>query len=189
VPMPELKTPDRGPAPAARPLPEAPYAAAMRSVAVPDPAPPYDDEPAARPVHRPARTARAASSARAATSARAGSAPASRAQPGPAPDHVAGNWPSQFAQLLAETLAGSRPADQLATWTTEHARQRIIQLSPLLAAAQRPRVRRVIVTSPAGGVLEMTVIVSIGPRTRAVAVRLEQASQPAHWMCTAVEAA
>jgi hypothetical protein len=67
----------------------------------------------------------------------------------------------------------------------------------------------VIVTSPVQGVLEMTVIVDIGSRARAVAVRLErpatasdaanpltatQTPGPARksnttWLCTAVEAA
>ena len=57
-------------------------------------------------------------------------------------DRSAG-WPSQFAQVLAETLAGSRPARQLAPWTTEQARRRIRQLGPMLATDQRPKVRRV----------------------------------------------
>jgi hypothetical protein len=95
--------------------------------------------------------------------------------------------------VLAETLAGSRPASQLAKWTTEQARRRISQLAPLLAEANRPRVRRVIVSSPAGGVLEMTVVVGFGARVRALAVRLEHAAatadSPASWLCTAVEAA
>lgn len=92
-------------------------------------------------------------------------------QPSPAD----GTWPSKFAQVLAETLAGSRPPDQIVPWTTDQARRRIGQLGPLLAATHRPRVRRILVTSPASGVLEMTVIVGVGPRVRAVAVRLEQA--------------
>jgi hypothetical protein len=78
--------------------------------------------------------------------------------------------------VLAETLAGSRPADQITPWTTEQARRRISQLGPMLATAHRPRVRRVIVSSPASGVLEMTVIVGLGSHVRAVAVRLERAS-------------
>ena len=78
--------------------------------------------------------------------------------------------------MLAETLAGSRPADQIMPWTTEQARRRISQLGPVLATAYQPRVRRVIVSSPASGVLEMTVIVGLGSHVRAVAVRLERAS-------------
>ncbi len=105
--------------------------------------------------------------------------PAARPAPArPGQDEVAGSWPGRFAQVLAETLAGSRPPEQIAAWTTEQARRRIRQLGPLLAATHRPRVRRVIVTSPAGGVLEMTVIVGVGPRVRAVAVRLERTTRP-----------
>ena len=92
----------------------------------------------------------------------------------PARSPAAGTWPSQFAQVLAETLAGTRPPDQIVPWTTEQARERISQLGPLLATAHRPRVRRVIVTSPARGVLEMTVIVGLGTSVRALAVRLER---------------
>jgi hypothetical protein len=94
----------------------------------------------------------------------------------------AGPWASQFAQVLTETLAGSRPPGQIVPWTTEQTRRRISQLGPLLASAQRPRVRRVIVTSPASDVLEMAIVAGFGPRVRALAVRLErtQALQPGH---------
>lgn len=118
----------------------------------------------------------------------------------PAP--VTGSWPSQFAQVLSEALAGSRPASQLTPWTTDQARKRISQLGPMLArpaAAHGPRVRRVIVTSPVQDVLEMTVIVDIGARARAIAVRLERPPDPnarrfqpapgTAWLCTAIEAA
>ena len=183
------------------PLPDA---VAIDSIPIPQAAPPYDhDRPApdtttpdgSTPGLRPPIT-----------SAPAISSPAQRS---PARD-PAGHWPSQFAQALAETLAGSRPPSQLAPWTTEQARRRIGQLGPMLATAHRPRVRRVIVTSPAGGVLEMAVIVSLGARVRALAVRLERAQPSATagpatpagalgpgelpnsasgWLCTAVEAA
>jgi hypothetical protein len=109
--------------------------------------------------------------------------------------------------VLAETLAGSRPASQIVPWTTQQTRRRISQLGPMLSAGHRPRVRRVIVTSPAGGVLEMTVVVAVGDQVRAVAVRMERtppaASQAraatrsrdayqrvrSDWVCTAIEAA
>jgi Family of unknown function (DUF6459) len=107
-----------------------------------------------------------------------------------------GEWPSQFAQALAEALAGARPARQVQPWTTEQTRRRIRQLGPLLQADQRPRVRRVRTSVPGPGVVEMTVIIGIGPRVRALAVRLEQAGpdrahpgRPRQWLCTAIEAA
>jgi hypothetical protein len=128
-------------------------------------------------------------------------------RPGPPPreGEWVGQWPSQFAQVLAETLAGSRPAQQVRPWTTEQARKRIRQLGPVLQASQRPRVRRVLTSQPRPGVVEMAVIVGIGPRTRAIAVRLERggpggvapdragrarpAREPESWICTAIEAA
>jgi hypothetical protein len=121
---------------------------------------------------------------------------------------AAGAWPSQFAQVLAETLAGSRPQGQIRPWTSEEARRRIRQLGPRLAAEVQPRVRRVMTSCPAAGVVEMTVIVGFGPRTRVLAVRLEcaepphsdagrsspyrspgPAPAPPKWICTAIEAA
>jgi hypothetical protein len=131
---------------------------------------------------------------------RAGGDPAPRGRgrravegPGPA------GWPGQFAQVLAETLAGSRPPRQIVPWTTEHARTRIRRLGPQLAAGQRPRVRRVRTCQPAPDVVEMTVVVGFGTRVRALAVRLERsapvaaapgrAARAARWLCTEVEAA
>ena len=121
---------------------------------------------------------------------------------------AAAAWPSQFAQVLAETLAGSRPQGQIRPWTSEQARRRIRQLGPRLAAEVQPRVRRVMTSCPAAGVVEMTVIVGFGPRTRVLAVRLEYdepphadakrsspyrspspAPTPPNWICTAIEAA
>jgi hypothetical protein len=107
-------------------------------------------------------------------------------------------WQSRFAQVLAETLAGSRPPRQIRPWTTEQAREHIQRLGPRMASMQRPRVRRVITSRPASDVMEMAVVVGFGPRVKALAVRLERSavSPPAglgqpggRWVCTAVEAA
>ncbi len=189
-----------------RPLPDA---QAIRSLGVPLAAPPYDDE--AQAGQRLPDDEHLADGAGRTLPDR-GRLPA-----------AAGSWPSQFAQVLSETLAGSRPASQLTPWMTEQARKRISQLGQVLAprgvpgdsrppgpaAARQPRVRRVIVSSPVQGVLEMTIIVDLGPRARAVAVRLERPApgdirsraqpdqrargrQPApasRWLCTAIEAA
>jgi hypothetical protein len=159
-------------------VPTSPDAAVIRLVTVPELAPPYDG------------TNHAALGGTAlGGTALGGTAPTTRSviQVGTDASRVggslatgrlpAGHWPSQFAQVLVETLAGSRPPSQLAPWTTEQARRRISQLSRVLATPHRPRVRRVIVTSPASGVLEMTVIVVFGNRVRALAVRLERAHQ------------
>jgi hypothetical protein len=108
-------------------------------------------------------------------------------------------WPSRFAQVLAETLAGSRPPGQLTPWTTERARDRIQRLGPRLSAGQQPHVRRVVTFRPTADALEMTVVVGFGTRVHALAVRLERAScvpaatwqavRAGRWLCVAVEAA
>ena len=118
--------------------------------------------------------------------------PSSLPRPGGGqPTRPAPTWPSQFAQVLAETLAGSRPPRQLNPWTTERARGHIRRLGPLLAANQEPRIRRIVASTPSSGVVEMAVVVRFGPRIRALAIRLERAntSPVRAWQCTAIEAA
>jgi Family of unknown function (DUF6459) len=152
-------------------------AATLRRLDVPESAPPLDGEDPyvgqAEPLARGHRTPLAA-------------------EESITPSRVAGHdgWPSQFAQVLAETLAGSRPAQQLRPWTTEQTRQQIRQLAPLLATRQQPRVRRVMSSAPSEGVLELTAVVGFGPRVRVLAVRLERvAGSPPRWQCTALESA
>jgi hypothetical protein len=190
------------------PLPDA---VAVRRLTVPDPAPPFDDEiPPLTAGNEPAGDAAAGPDAAGQPDSKGAcgteadsesdSPPrppgASGGQPGGAPrPNPGGAWPSQFAQVLAETLAGSRPAQQLTPWTTEQARKRIRQLGPMLATDQRPKVRRVITTAPAAGVLEMTAVVGFGPRVRALALRLERDQARPYpqgsdrWCCTAIECA
>jgi hypothetical protein len=48
------------------------------------------------------------------------------------------------------------------------------RLLPLFADGHRPHVTRVLTTRPTRDVIEMTLIVTVGPRTRALAVRLER---------------
>src|SRR5262249_5761096 len=146
-------------------------AACIYPVAIPQAAPPYDDahqapaSPRATPglaVIRPPDDQAGSVRARTPVLAQGDTAP-----PGgtPGPDGLepsaGGSWPSRFAQVLAETLAGARPPEQIAAWTTERARKRISQLGPLMATAHSPRVRRLLVTSPTSGVLEMTIIVGV----------------------------
>src|SRR6266498_371823 len=200
--------------PGAAPLPDPALAGLC---AVPDPAPPFDDDvPGDVTLHPNATISSIATSSPAATlqsdtalsrdsdtalsrapNARASTVASSAA--GPTQDQPTGHaspraatWPSQFAQVLAETLAGSRPSRQLNPWTTERARGHIRRLGPLLAANREPRVRRIVACTPSSGVVEMAVVVCFGARVRALAVRLERdgitAASPA-WRCTAIEAA
>ena len=205
-----------------RPLPDP---AAIQLFLVPESAPPYDEDgPAgetgggrlpARPLHAGEPWIRGAG--RPAGDPPHGGEPWDRGDDRPAgakrrseprpPVAVPGvppGWENRFAQVLAETLAGSRPPRQIVPWTTEEALRRIQRLGPRLASEQRPRVRRVLTSLPAPDVMEMAVVVGFGPRVKALAVRLEQtgprpAARPggsvanaraaARWVCTAVEAA
>jgi hypothetical protein len=199
-----------------RPLPDP---AAVRLLAVPDSAPPYDDEAlaAAASAQREALAGPGPGAMAGNISGAGGSGPETGggrrpAEPPPGSagagdqDHgVTPGWPSLFAQVLAETLAGSRPPGQIVPWTTQRARSNIQRLGPTLnagpqAGRQRPLVRRVVTSRPSHDVLEMAVIVGFGPRIRALAVRLERsvpdntvppgtAGRAARWLCTAFEAA
>jgi hypothetical protein len=185
-----------------RPLPDL---AAIRLCRVPDSAPPYDEDIAAGepggaglPVwlahgepldRRPGQ--------RDGPAARDGT-PGAPGRPAAVPG-AGSAWQSRFAQALAEALAGSRPQSQMVPWTTGEALDRIQRLGPQLASAQRPRVRRVLTSLPAEGVMELAVVVGFGPRVKALAVRLERSEPgpvarrgeppPGRWVCTAVEAA
>lgn len=117
-----------------------------------------------------------------------------------------GEWSRQFAGLVAEALAGARPARHIHPWTSERARVQLRKLMPLFVGGQRPRVLRVMTARPTVDVIEMTVIVGVRERTRALAIRLEQAaprplpgpdghcaiggpSSTPRWVCTDIEAA
>jgi hypothetical protein len=181
--------PDPVAAPAAMTVPTP---VVVRLCRIPETAPPYDGEAA--------RGSGSSALSRSGEAADGAGNPAGRRAPraGAAPATPPG-WPSRFAQVLAETLAGSRPPGQIVPWTTEIARAHIQRLGPQLASGLQPRVRRVVTFHPTSDVMEMTVVVGFGPRVRALAVRLERAgSHPAPyrrqprspgWLCTAVEAA
>jgi uncharacterized protein DUF6459 len=197
-----------------RPLPDP---AAVRLCLVPDSAPPYDDELPAGTTAMPARaTTRSPATGGPGTggpgTGRPGTGGPGTGGPGTggpgtggpgtgrpvAEDGPAPGWQSRFAQVLAETLAGSRPPRQIQPWTTQQAREHIQRLGPRMASVQRPRVRRVITYRPASDVMEMAVVVGFGSRVKALAVRLERSTvsppvslgEPGRrWVCTAVEAA
>ncbi len=139
----------------------------MRRLVVPDAAPPYDDE---QPNDNQQRYSDEPGAGEPGAGEPGAGEPGAdeRSPAGELPPDNAGLWASQFAQVLAETLAGSRPAQQLTPWTTEQARQRIRQLGPTLVADQRPRVRRIVTSAPSQDVLELTAVVGFGPRVRAL---------------------
>jgi hypothetical protein len=105
--------------------------------------------------------------------------------------------PRKFAQVIVEILAGSRPLRQTVGWTTDRVRAQIGDLTQVLASDQRPRIRRVVTSQPAASVVEMTVVVTFGARSRALAMRFEHMparqprpglpARPARWLCTELE--
>jgi hypothetical protein len=103
-------------------------------------------------------------------------------EPGPA-------LPRQFAVLLAEVLAGVRPERQLTPWLSKRGSLHLHRLMPLFTTGHQPKVLRVLTTRPTPEAVEMTIIAVIGPRPRALAVRLEYGAQPGRWLCTDIESA
>jgi hypothetical protein len=107
-------------------------------------------------------------------------------------------WPRQFAQVIVEILAGSRSPRQIVPLTTDRVRAQIGLLALSLASDQRPRIKRVVISRPTARAVEMTAIVSFGPRSRALAMRFEHMparpaapglpARPARWLCTELEA-
>ena len=106
-------------------------------------------------------------------------------------------WHRQFAQVIVEILAGSRPPRQIAGWTTERVRAHIGDLAQLPSKGQRPRIRRIVTSCPSASVVEMTAVVSFGSRSQALVMRFEWIparpaapglpSRPARWLCTELE--
>jgi hypothetical protein len=202
--------------PLAADLPPSPAVGAapvMRLITVPDAAPPYDcDIHGARcqAAHATRKGTRGASQSR--STARQDQSPGGRAssarkaanvrppaprEASPAAAAMTAGWPGQFAQVIVEILGGSRPPRQLIPLTTERARSQISQLVSYVAAGQRPKVKRVMVSRPTERVMEMTMIVCFGVRSRALAMRLEHCAgrpaapglpaRPARWICTEAE--
>lgn len=189
----------------ARPLPDP---AAVRLCLIPDPAPPFDGEaPSGGEAPKDAEPPMDGEAPGTGPGSASVPPPGAAAEPGTsgtqrpagATRPPGGGWPGRFAQVLAETLGGSRHPRQLVPWTSAQARDHIQRLGPQLSSPQQPRVRRVVTFSPTTDAMEMSVIVGFGSRVRALAVRLErqqpEPGTPAHggapprWLCTAVEAA
>jgi hypothetical protein len=181
-----------------------PELSVFRLMPVPDAAPPYDcpvhgarcaghaevesaERGAADPLHAPAGL----------SVAPAVSVPAVSVPAGPLPDPSAAG-PRPLAVVIVEVLAGVRPDRQLVPLATDRVLARVRSLAPLLGTGRRPRVQRMVTSRPTARVVEMTVVASFGPRSRALAMRFEHAAarpaapgwpaRPARWLCTAVEA-
>jgi hypothetical protein len=100
-------------------------------------------------------------------------------------------WAAQFVQAAVEVTTGLRPPSQLVRWTNDEVRTLLARRADLArntgARARQPRrgiVRSARVCIPRDGVAEATVVISDGPRIRAVALRLE--GTDGRWRVTAL---
>jgi hypothetical protein len=208
-------TPPESPAsPGQRTPPESPASSELRLITVPAGWPPYDCEShgAACPVARAAALAKPNVSHQAPALAgpprptapplapvqsTAGQSSAGQGSAGQSSAGQATALPRKFAQVIVEILAGSRPLRQTVGWTTDRVRAQIGDLTQVLASDQPPRIRRVVTSQPAASVVEMTVVVTFGARSRALAMRFEHMparqprpglpARPARWLCTELE--
>jgi Family of unknown function (DUF6459) len=105
------------------------------------------------------------------------------------------NWAGQLARAIIEVLAGDRPVPQLMRWTDESVFSDISRRATTLAQAgagrrgprNRVGIRSVHVCEPRDGVVEASVHVRQGHRSRALALRLE--GLDGRWRCTALQIA
>jgi hypothetical protein len=110
---------------------------------------------------------------------------------GPATERLLRAWSATFAQAVVEAIGGDRPLAQLVRWTTPRVHQdlerrvRILARTspaPLRRRTIRPLVYSVHVYQPTQTSAEVSVHVRYGPRSRAIAARLEQ--RDGRWRCT-----
>lgn len=103
-------------------------------------------------------------------------------------------WAARFAQAVVEVLGGDRPLSQLVRWTSQRVHAELERRLSLLAhtatasrrmRAVRPQVRSVHVCRPTAEAAEVSVHVRHGPRSRAIAARLELVD--GRWQCTALQ--
>ncbi len=110
------------------------------------------------------------------------------------PDSELRTWAARFAQAVVEVTGGDRPLSQLLRWTSPsvyHDLGRRVQVmaqtrpAPQRRRMIRPQVRSVHVFQPEARCAEVSVHVRYGPRSRAIAARLER--RRGSWTCTVLE--
>jgi hypothetical protein len=89
-------------------------------------------------------------------------------------------------RTLLEVVAGDRPVRQVASWVSPRVLAGLEHRSPeqRTALGRRPMLRSVRVTEPADAVAEISAVVALGQRVRAVALRLE--GLDGRWTVTAL---
>ena len=93
----------------------------------------------------------------------------------------------QFAQGVIEVLSGRRPIVQLTRHVSPAVQRGLGRAGAgqQLRSAISPVLHSLHLSEPADGVCEMSAIIAVGPRYRAVAARLEWKLD--HWLCTALQ--
>lgn len=117
--------------------------------------------------------------------------PESHHEPEPLPPPHA--WAARLSQALAEVLSGTRPAQQLVRWTSldvyaclrRHVAHRLQNTVPGRTRPAPVVLRSVRLSEPLEGIAEVSAVLQIGPRARALALRLEGVD--GRWRCTAFE--
>ncbi len=103
-------------------------------------------------------------------------------------------WAARFLQAVLEVVSSDRPITQLARWTDSHVlaeisrrRQRgvVAHPSPTPARTGRQQIATVHISRPRPTVAEIAARVSVGPRSIAMAARLEFHRD--RWLCTALD--
>ena len=93
----------------------------------------------------------------------------------------------QFAQGVVEVLSGRRPMVQLTRHVSPAVQRGLARAGGghPLESANAPTLHSLHLSEPAAGVCEMSAIVVVGVRYRALAARLEWKID--HWRCTALQ--
>ncbi|RIQ16371.1 Rv3235 family protein [Jiangella rhizosphaerae] len=96
-------------------------------------------------------------------------------------------WTARLARSALECLHGRRPVQQLVRWTAEPVYRDLTRraVAQEAASAERPRIRALRVCRVTPSVAEASVVVQLGPTTRAVVLRLE--ADDGRWLCTAFD--
>ena len=86
-------------------------------------------------------------------------------------------WAQQVSQALVEVLGAHRPVSQLVRWTTTDVYARLARGSQAVGnrharRGRRPVVRSVHVSGDRDGLAEVTAVVVVGERVRALAFRM-----------------
>jgi hypothetical protein len=96
-------------------------------------------------------------------------------------------WARRLLVALLEARAGRRPLQQLATHLSTDVLSRVaadLRRNPP-QGARAPLVRSVRASAPVPGVSEVSAVIELGPRCRAVAMRLEELG--GRWRCVALQ--